>query len=380
MLRATPAILAVLLLLAGPVPAQDKQDAFDAGFRAAVTGYFSRRPANPEAAAAAAFVASAGGLRFESSELSGVKTGLAEAQYVPSRRAVVVSAESLKSSGIEPSHWNIPPSVLESAVSRMAPLLIHELRHARAHHDLGFSPPVLENELCAYAAEARFVAAEPELATGENWRAGAAFLDEQVPLVLERMELISRLKRLYAGSKEALDSGNPEESVRLSKEFLAGDARRVEVESLMREKQGDLAARYRLPLMRVESFMLWAAYSKGWDELKRAVSHVRLPSVEASDADVSLFLEEEGKARSAVGRPAPLAGDFWGDPARRKAARDYFVPEAARLASESGGGFREAPPAAEPPAPRKGTRRLRLLTAVGGAALCGLGLLAFFRR
>ncbi|MBI5595619.1 MAG: hypothetical protein HY928_05955 [Elusimicrobia bacterium] len=348
------AVAVSLPFLAGPARSQTKEEAFDAGFRAALAGYLAESSENPEAAAASAFLASESGLRFESSRLSGVRTGLAEALYVPTKRAVVISAESLAASGIEPTHWNIPQETLVPAISRMAPLLIHELFHARVHHELGFSAPVFENELCAYAAEARYVAAEPRLATRENFSAGSAFLAEQVPLVLERMALLRRLPDLYKGSKAALEAGDAEKSLRLSGEFMAVERRKVEVEARMGEKQKELAARFRLPLQSVEGLMLWVAYSKDWETLRQAVSHVRLPSLETAS---------------------------WGDEAQARAARDYFAPLAARLAAESGGGFREPMrPAEAAAAPVKTNGGLRLAVGIGGVALFGWGLLSLRGR
>ena len=124
--------------------------------RAAFLGYLRSLPDDPAAARAAAFLRRAR-VTLSAGEISASAGIPASAEYDPASRTVFfeqADADELW------TRWDRPEDrapALEDFVRRQAPVLVHELFHARLRAELGAVPPFAEEELLADAEETLFV-------------------------------------------------------------------------------------------------------------------------------------------------------------------------------------------------------------------------------
>ncbi len=387
------AVLSLAALL-GAAPAPDKK--FNDDFKAAVLRRLAARPANPAAQEAWLFLRDADVVRFRRDSAEDAVTAGAAAVYVPAEGAIVISGGVLTESGIDPRHWNLDAAVLDSAVAHMDHLLVHELAHARVHHDLGFNPPVLENELAAYAAQARFVAAEPALATKAGYAAGLKALLDYNPLFLERMAAKKRLEEAGGDVLVANRRRDGRSAAQAQARWDAATREVAEVGERVKRKEAELAAATRVSYRTLNGLMVWVAYTRGWRDFTETLSFVPLPSLRLPQGRIREHVAQTRAVQEALRSSSYLTPDavasasdaaernveFWEDSARLGRAGEYFKAALARLEAGSGQGFNPPAEAAAPAAPLEpdGSPPAALWLALGGLGLAAAGAALFLRR
>jgi len=340
------------LFLAGhvraqPLPAPKADRLFEESFRAELIRFLAERPANEAAQEAKRFIESAPELHFrcptrrDSEALDQVS---ASAVYYGRTDTILVSGDTLRKGGLEPDYarWRFEPHEYRRAIRLIAPILIHELRHAQIRRELGFDAPVKENELLAYAAQARYIAQEPNLATIRNFDAGARALREYIPLLIERARWSVQEGELVF-----------EQGSTVSAERLAViDEQLRAVRQRLSELDEDMTRRgWTLTDTDLDEYRVWVSFSQGWDAFERSFAYLDKASI-FSDAELGAFAFRMGRvlrlSRNLDSKQRPpeeqlnaaaAAIEVFNDPSKVRSARAYFRDRIERLRPLSGRGF-----------------------------------------
>jgi len=340
---------------AQPLPAQKADRLFEESFRAELIRFLADHPDNEAAQEAKRFIESAPELHFrcptrrDSEALDEVS---AAAVYYGKTDTILVSGDTLRKGGLEPDYarWRFEPHEYRRVIRLIAPILIHELRHAQIRRELGFDAPVRENELLAYAAQARYIAREPALATSRNFDAGVRALREYIPLLIERARWSVQEGELVF-----------EQGSASSEKLAAIDERLRAVRQRLSELDEDLTRRgWTLTDTDLDEYRVWAAFSQGWDAFESSFAYLDKASI-FSDAELGAFAFRMGRVLrlsrnlDVKQRPpeeqlsaAASAIEVFNDPSKVRTARAYFRDRIGRLRPLSGHGF--VAPSAEAPA------------------------------
>lgn len=347
-----------LVLFCPPASAQESlrvesDKDFHETFRSAILGYFEGLPSNPAAQEAFRFLQGNSEVRFERDTPEKRAVGRAHAIYVLNRKTIIVSFQALMASGIDPRRSRLDPGIASYAVGRIAETLVHELKHAQIHHELGWHPTVLENELLAYAAGAQYVANQPSLATPENYENGLRVLREYNPLFLKRMRLLREREDTGSAYLLAEQKKATAAAAKLERKFVLLGQEIKDIERAIASKEDELANAFRLPHETYMGLMNWAAYCLGWREFLEAQSFLNNLSVNSTDAEIKAHLEKirlrvkalqgsEELTRERI-EAAEQDAAFWNSSERRAGIQRYYSDRIKEAERQSGQGFKPAP-------------------------------------
>lgn len=330
------------------MPSEAADRLFDQSFRAALLQFLAERPNNTAAQEAKRFVESTPELRFRcptDEDSAALQVVSAAAVYYGRTRTILISGNTLRKGGIEPDYarWSIQPSEYRRAIRLIAPILIHELRHAQIHRELGIDAPVKENELLAYAAQARYIAQEPDLATQENFGAGMKALKEYIPLLNEKASLSAQETELsYARDAQT----DPVKQAQIADQLRELRERIAALEEQLTRRGWVLSE------TDLDEYRIWAAFASGWETFDRSFDYLGKASV-FSDAELTDFVfrmkraVRSGGSASRDSAPredllaAAAAVETFSDPAKVRAARAYFQDRIERLRPLAGRGFEQ---------------------------------------